>query len=42
MQSIASGVQNDKWNVMPDGITHFFRWRQLDPYPVYVAYAVDQ
>jgi signal transduction histidine kinase/CheY-like chemotaxis protein len=42
MQSIASGVQNDKWNVMPDGITHFFRWRQLDPFPVYVAYAIDQ
>jgi signal transduction histidine kinase/CheY-like chemotaxis protein len=42
MQSIASGVQNDKWNVMPDGVTHFFRWQQLDPYPVYVAYAVDQ
>src|ERR1700756_4265164 len=42
MQSIASGIQNDKWNVSPNGITHFFRWRQLDPYPVYVAYAVDQ
>ena len=42
MQSIASGVQNEKWNVTPDGITHFFRWRQLDPYPVYVAYAVDE
>ena len=42
MQSIASGIQNDKWNVMPDGITHFFRWRQLDPYPVYAAYAVDE
>jgi signal transduction histidine kinase/CheY-like chemotaxis protein len=42
MQSIASGVQNENWNVSPNGITHFFRWRQLDPYPVYVAYAVDQ
>ena len=42
MQSIASGVQNEKWNVSPNGITHFFRWRQLDPYPAYVAYAVDQ
>jgi signal transduction histidine kinase/FixJ family two-component response regulator len=42
MQSITSGVQNQKWNVTPDGITHFFRWRQLDPYPVYVAYAVDE
>jgi signal transduction histidine kinase/ActR/RegA family two-component response regulator len=42
MQSIASGIQNDKWNVSPNGITHFFRWRQLDPYPVYVAYAVDK
>jgi two-component system NtrC family sensor kinase len=42
MQSIASGVQNEKWNVSPNGITHFFRWRRLDPYPVYVAYAVDE
>jgi signal transduction histidine kinase len=42
MQSIASGIQNEKWNVSPNGITHFFRWRQLDPYPVYVAYAVDK
>jgi signal transduction histidine kinase/CheY-like chemotaxis protein len=42
MQSIASGVQNEKWSVSPYGITHFFRWRQLDPYPVYVAYAVDE
>ena len=42
MQSIASGVQNQKWNETPDGLTHFFRWRQLDPYPVYVAYAVDE
>jgi hypothetical protein len=42
MQSIASGVQNQEWNVTPNGITHFFRWRQLDPYPVYVAYAVDE
>jgi signal transduction histidine kinase len=42
MQSIASGVQNEEWNVSPNGITHFFRWRQLDPYPVYVGYAIDQ
>ena len=42
MQSIASGVQNEKWETSPSGITHFFQWRQLDPYPVYVAYAVDQ
>jgi len=42
MQSIASGVQNEKWETSPAGITHFFRWRQLDPYPVYVAYTVDQ
>jgi signal transduction histidine kinase/CheY-like chemotaxis protein len=42
MRSIGSGVQNQEWNVTPDGITHFFRWRQLDPYPVYVAYAVDE
>ena len=42
MQSIASGVQNEEWGASPSGITHFFQWRQLDPYPVYVAYAVDQ
>jgi len=42
MQSIASGVQNQEWTLSPNGITHFFRWRQIDPYPVYVAYAVDE
>src|SRR5262249_9920232 len=42
MQSIASGVQNQEWKLSPNGITHFFRWRQIDPYPVYVAYAVDE
>jgi signal transduction histidine kinase/CheY-like chemotaxis protein len=42
MQSIASGVQNEEWGASPSGITHFFQWRQLDPYPVYVAYAVDK
>jgi signal transduction histidine kinase/ActR/RegA family two-component response regulator len=42
MRSIASGIQNETWNVSSNGITHFFRWRRLDPYPVYVAYAVDQ
>ena len=42
MQSIASGIQNEKWSGSPSGIRHFFRWRQLDPYPVYVAYAVDE
>ena len=42
MQSIAGGVQNAKWGVSPSGITHFFQWRRLDPYQVYVAYAVDQ
>jgi two-component system, NtrC family, sensor kinase len=42
MRSIASRIQNQTWSVAPGGITHFFRWRQLDPYPVYVAYAIDQ
>ena len=42
MQSIASGVQNERWEASPSGIMHFFQWRQLDPYPVYVAYAVDR
>jgi len=42
MRSIVSGVQNEHWSVAPNGIAHFFRWRQLDPYPVYVGYAVDQ
>ena len=42
MRSIASGVQNDKWNTPPGAVTHFFRWRRLAPYPVYVAYAIDQ
>jgi two-component system NtrC family sensor kinase len=42
MQSIASGVQNERWEASPSGITHFFQWRRLDPYPVYVAYAVDR
>ena len=42
MQSIAGGIQNEKWSGAPSGIRHFFQWRQLDPYPVYVAYAVDE
>ena len=42
MRSIASGVQNENWSVAPNGIAHFFRWRQLDPYRVYVGYAVDE
>ena len=42
MRSIASGVQNENWSVAPNSIAHFFRWRQLDPYPVYVGYAVDE
>jgi two-component system, NtrC family, sensor kinase len=42
MQSIASGIQNDKWSA-PSGIAaHFFRWRRLAHYPVYVAYAMDE
>jgi signal transduction histidine kinase len=42
MQSIAGGIQNDKWNALPGGGVHFFQWRQLEPYPVYAAYAVDE
>ena len=42
MRSIASGVQNEEWNVSPNGIAHFFRWRQLDPHPVYVGFAIDR
>src|SRR6516164_8290687 len=42
MRSIASGVQNENWSVAPNGIAHFFRWRQLDPYRVYVGYAIDE
>src|SRR5262249_2708690 len=42
MQSIASGIQNEKWSAPPGGVEHFFRWRHLAPYPVYVAYAIDE
>jgi signal transduction histidine kinase/CheY-like chemotaxis protein len=42
MKSIASGVQNDNWSAPPGGVAHFFRWRRLAPYPVYVAYAIDE
>ncbi len=42
MRSIADGVQNHRWNPSPGGGAHFFQWRQLAPYPVYVAYAIDQ
>ena len=42
MQSIASGIQNDKWSAPPGRATHFFRWRRLAHYPVYVAYAIDE
>jgi two-component system, NtrC family, sensor kinase len=42
MQSIASGIQNEKWSGAPSGVRYFFQWRQLDPYRVYVAYAVDE
>jgi len=40
MRSIASGIQNEKWSVSPSGIAHFFRWRQLDPYPIYGRYRI--
>jgi two-component system NtrC family sensor kinase len=42
MRSIADRVQSDKWTPSPAGFVHFFRWRALPPYPVYVAYAIDQ
>ena len=42
MQSIASGIQNDKWGAPPRIAAHFFRWRRLAHYPVYVAYAMDE
>jgi two-component system NtrC family sensor kinase len=42
MRSIAGGVQDHSWNPSPGGGAHFFQWRQLAPYPVYVAYAMDR
>jgi signal transduction histidine kinase len=42
MRSIAAGVQSSAWNPSPGGGAHYFRWQQLAPYPVYVAYATDQ
>ena len=42
MRSITGGVQDHSWNPSPGGGAHFFQWRQLAPYPVYVAYAMDQ
>lgn len=42
MRSIAAGVQNQTWNPSPEGGAHYFRWRQLAPYPLYAAYAVDE
>jgi two-component system NtrC family sensor kinase len=42
MQSIASGIQNDQWSAPPGIAAHFFRWRRLAHYPVYVAYAMDE
>ena len=42
MQSITAGVQNSKWSAGQVGVAHFFRWQQLAPYPVYVAYAIDE
>jgi signal transduction histidine kinase/CheY-like chemotaxis protein len=42
MRSIAGGIQDRSWNPSPGGGAHFFQWRQLAPYPVYVAYAVDR
>jgi two-component system, NtrC family, sensor kinase len=42
MRSIAEGVQSTGWNPTPGGGAHFFQWRQLASYPVYVAYAMDR
>ena len=43
MRSIASGRQNETWTGSAgDPHRHFFRWKRLGEYPLYVAYAVDQ
>jgi two-component system NtrC family sensor kinase len=42
MRSIASGIQEKSWSPAPGGGRHFFQWRQLASYPVYVAYAMDE
>jgi len=42
MRSIAAGIQSQAWNPSPGGGAHYFQWRQLAPYPVYAAYAIDQ
>jgi signal transduction histidine kinase/CheY-like chemotaxis protein len=42
MRSIVHGVQLEVWVPVPGAGRHFFQWRQLASYPVYVAYAVDE
>ncbi len=43
MRAINSGFQLQEWRRSPvDGTEHFFAWRQLGSYPVYVAYAIDK
>jgi signal transduction histidine kinase len=42
MRSITSGVQTGAWTPSPGGGRHYFEWRQLAPYPLYVAYAMDR
>ena len=42
MQAIAEREQSASWTPSPTGFVHFFRWRALRPYPVYVAYAIDR
>jgi signal transduction histidine kinase len=42
MRSIATNIQSDDWTSSAVGVTHFFRWRRLEPYPIYVAYAIDR
>ncbi|HZB94218.1 MAG TPA: ATP-binding protein [Stellaceae bacterium] len=42
MRAISAGVQDRSWNPSPDGDAHFFEWRQLAPYGVYVAYAMNR
>ncbi|HEX7969643.1 MAG TPA: cache domain-containing protein, partial [Stellaceae bacterium] len=43
MRAVASGRQSHSWQVSPmDGREHFFSWRKLGGYPLYVAYAIDK
>lgn len=43
MRAINSGFQMQEWRRSPvDGTEHFFAWRQLGAYPIYIAYAIDR